>query len=81
MKMSKVLFGIPIFIVAAGLVIGLAGCGKSGGLVGTWKGKDFSGDAITTEYQGAEAEMEYHIDGDTLTIDVMGYGIEFERVG
>jgi hypothetical protein len=33
-----------------GLVVGLAGCGKSDGLVGTWKGRDFNGDAITMTF-------------------------------
>jgi hypothetical protein len=40
------------------------------------------GNAIATEYQGTEVEMEFEMDGDTLTIDIMGMmSLEFERVG
>jgi hypothetical protein len=39
------------------------------------------GNSISTEYQGAEVEMEFEIDGDTLTVDMMGMmSLEFERV-
>jgi hypothetical protein len=39
------------------------------------------GNAISTEYQGAEVEIEFEIDGDTLTVDIMGItSLEFERV-
>jgi hypothetical protein len=38
------------------------------------------GNSISTEYQGVEVEMEFEINGDTLTVDIMGFGIEFERI-
>jgi hypothetical protein len=39
------------------------------------------GTSISTEYQGAEVEMEFEIDGDTLIVDIMGMmELEFERV-
>jgi hypothetical protein len=30
--------------------------------------------------EGAEVEMEFEIDGDTLTVEVEGFDLEFERV-
>jgi hypothetical protein len=38
------------------------------------------GNAISTKYEGSEVEMEFEIDGDTLTVEVMGFDMEFERV-
>jgi hypothetical protein len=38
------------------------------------------GNIISTEYQGAEVEIDFEIDGDTLTVEMMGFPLEFERV-
>jgi hypothetical protein len=38
------------------------------------------GNSIFTEYAGAEVEIEFEIDGDTLTVDIMGMSLEFKRV-
>jgi hypothetical protein len=50
MKTRNFLFGIIVFAVAVGLAVGLVGCGKSDSLVGTWKGKEFNGDAFTMTF-------------------------------
>ena len=38
------------------------------------------GNAISTKYEGAEVEMKFEIDGDTLTIEMGRVSLEFERV-
>jgi hypothetical protein len=38
------------------------------------------GNSISTKYQDFEVEWDFEIDGDTLTIEVMGFPIEFKRV-
>jgi hypothetical protein len=38
------------------------------------------GNSIFTEDQGVEIEMEFEIDEDILTVSIMGFDMEFERV-
>jgi hypothetical protein len=38
------------------------------------------GTAIATEYEGASVELEFEIDEDILTVSIMGFDMEFERV-
>jgi hypothetical protein len=38
------------------------------------------GNSISYKYQGTEVEIDFEIDGDTLTVEMMGVPMEFERV-
>lgn len=50
-----------------------------GGIKQTFPYK-IKGNSISTQYQGAEVELEYEIVGDILVVDLMGFRMEFERV-